>query len=71
MSHADDVRKEHLLDEKRSHNVHHLHFSRKSKSSHHYPMNNWYHATGFLRYKYDIMYPTFNVLVLYNIIMDV
>lgn len=39
MSHADDVRKEHLLDEKRSHNVHHLHFSWKTKSSHHCPMN--------------------------------
>jgi hypothetical protein len=24
MSHADDVRKEHLLDEKRSHNVHNI-----------------------------------------------
>lgn len=71
MSHADDVRKKHLLDEKRSHNVHHLHFLRKSKSSHHCPMNNGYHATGFLRYRYDIMYPTFDVLVLYNIIMDV
>lgn len=30
MSHADDVRKEHLLDEKRSHNVHHLHFLRRA-----------------------------------------